>query len=78
MSERAAAGTLVIAALHDLSLAARYASRILALKQGRLAHDGAMTAETVEKVFDVRARMRGEGSEVSVDLLPAQTKTPPG
>jgi iron complex transport system ATP-binding protein len=77
LSERAAAGTLVIAALHDLALAARHAGRILALKEGRLTHDGAMTAEMVETVFDVGARMRGQGAEVMVDLLPPQTKTPP-
>jgi iron complex transport system ATP-binding protein len=78
LSQRAASGTLVIAALHDLSLAARHAGRVLALKDGRLAHDGGLTAEMVETVFDVTAKLRGQGGEVSVDLLPGQTKTPPG
>jgi iron complex transport system ATP-binding protein len=78
LSERAAAGTLVIAALHDLSLAARHAARVLALKDGRLAHDGGLTAEMVETVFDVTAKLRGQGADISVDLLPGQTKTPPG
>ena len=34
------AGELVIASLHDLTLAARYASRILALKDGQMAGEG--------------------------------------
>src|SRR5579872_2222037 len=36
LSAWAAGGRTVIASLHDLTLAARYASRILALKQGRV------------------------------------------
>ncbi len=36
----AAAGKIVIASLHDLTLAARYATRIVALRAGRIESDG--------------------------------------
>jgi len=54
----AAAGTLVIAALHDLSLAARFADRVLVLDDGRLVADGtaaeALGARVLAQVFGVR------------------------
>jgi len=54
---RAQNGTAVIAILHDLNLAMRFADRILLLHQGRLAIDGdratAMTAETIRRIFEV-------------------------
>jgi len=69
LSEYAAGGKLVIAALHDLTLAARHASRIVALKDGRVAGEGALTAELIAKVFDVEADIRGEGIHTSVTVL---------
>src|SRR5580704_15594216 len=52
-------GKLVIASLHDLTLAGRYASRIVALSDGKAECDGmpedVLTAELIRKVFDTEA-----------------------
>ena len=65
----AESGRTVIASLHDLTLAARYAGRILALREGRMAGEGALTAAMVRDVFGVESRVRGEGHSVTVDFL---------
>jgi len=66
-------GKLVVAAIHDLTLAARYATRILALDHGRVAADGApgdvLTADLLRKVFDVEARILGSGDGALVDYV---------
>ncbi|MBA7464908.1 Hemin import ATP-binding protein HmuV [subsurface metagenome] len=50
-------GTAVVAILHDLNLAIRFASRILLLHRGKLAIDGGpretMTAEVIKRTFEV-------------------------
>jgi iron complex transport system ATP-binding protein len=61
-------GHAVIASLHDLTLAARHASRILALKNGRVAGEGALTAPMIREVFGVEAELRGTGADASVDF----------
>ena len=70
----AAAGRLVVVALHDLTLAARYATHVLALREGRLAAFGpaadVLTPETIARVFDVQARVTGAGREANVGLTP--------
>ncbi|MFB2532175.1 ABC transporter ATP-binding protein [Paracoccus sp. p4-l81] len=52
-------GLTVIASLHDLSLAADFADRVLLLHQGRVLADGppatALTEATLAQAFDVRA-----------------------
>ncbi len=52
-------GKLVIAAIHDLTLAARYATRVLALQAGRMAAYGTvadvLTAGLVRTLFEVEA-----------------------
>ncbi len=64
-------GRLVIAALHDLTLAARYSTHLLALKDGRVAAFGTtgevLDAALIRSVFDVEARIAGEGSETLID-----------
>lgn len=66
----AAGGKLVIASLHDLTLAARHAHRVLALKEGKVAGEGALTCALIAKVFDVEAEIRGEGGFATVAILP--------
>jgi len=52
-------GTTVVAVLHDLNQAARYAGHMVLLKAGRIVAAGepqhVMTARTIEHVFDVAA-----------------------
>ena len=69
----AAGGKLVIAAVHDLTLAARYSTHLMALREGRLAAFGPMaqvlTPELLRRVFDVEARVTGIGHRTVVDFL---------
>ena len=69
LSEYAAAGRLVIASLHDLTLAARHATRIVALKGGTIAGEGALNPALIRTIFDVESRVTGEAPFVTVDIL---------
>lgn len=64
-------GKLVIASLHDLTLAGRFASRIFALSNGRVAGDGAtqetLTAALIRSAFEVEACVSGTPGSVYVD-----------
>ena len=76
-------GKLVIASVHDLTLAARYATRIVALHRGRIAADGpaphTMTPELLRRIFDVDALINDTDGRVYVDYLAtAQPHTPDG
>ena len=66
-------GKLVIAALHDLTLAARYATHLMALKDGRLAALGPtaeiLTPDLLRQVFEVEARITGAGQDAYVDYV---------
>jgi iron complex transport system ATP-binding protein len=75
LSRFAANGTLVIASLHDLTLAARHATRIVAAVDGRMAGDGAsLTPELIHKVFGVTAALTGQGDSQSFTLLSPSEK----
>jgi iron complex transport system ATP-binding protein len=69
----AAEGRLVVVALHDLTLALRFSTHVMALKAGRLAAFGptaaVMTAGLLREVFEVEARIAGEGAGAYVDYL---------
>ncbi|HEX3914412.1 MAG TPA: ABC transporter ATP-binding protein [Steroidobacteraceae bacterium] len=64
-------GKLVIASLHDLTLAGRYASRIFALTHGRVQGDGSteatLTPELIRSAFEVEACVSGTAGSVYVD-----------
>ncbi len=68
----ARSGVLVIAAVHDLTLAARYCSHILALRQGRIAAHGPMaqtlTSGLMRDIFEVEAMVQGQGDAARVDF----------
>lgn len=70
-----AKGRLVIVALHDLSLAARFADRIIALRDGRIVVDGApgeiVTPALLRALFDVDARVERDGDGVAIQFLGA-------
>ncbi|HEY2783158.1 MAG TPA: ABC transporter ATP-binding protein [Steroidobacteraceae bacterium] len=67
----AKSGKLVIASIHDLTLAGRYASRIFALSNGRVQGDGetatTLTPELIRSAFDVEACVSGTPGSVYVD-----------
>lgn len=52
-------GTTIVAVLHDLNQAARYATHLIAMKQGRIVAEGTprevVTEQTMREVFDVDA-----------------------
>ena len=64
-------GRLVIAAVHDLTLALRHATRIWALRDGRLLADGppvtTLDGALVGALFDVAGCVSGSGESAFVD-----------
>ena len=66
-------GKLVIAALHDMTLAARFATHLMALSAGKLAAFGptgeVLTPALLKAVFGVEARIVGAGEAAYVDYL---------
>jgi iron complex transport system ATP-binding protein len=75
LSQQAARGRLVIASLHDLTLAARHATRIVALVDGVLVSDAnSFTEELIHRVFGVRSMMSGKGDSVALTLLSPSEK----
>lgn len=69
----AAHGKLVIASLHDLTIALRRATRVWALKDGKLLADGpaatVMTPPLLRELFDVDARVAAAGPHAYIDFL---------
>jgi iron complex transport system ATP-binding protein len=67
----ARSGKLVIASLHDLTLAGRYANRIFALTNGRVEGDGAvestLTPGLIRSAFEVEACVSGAQATLYVD-----------
>ena len=65
-------GKVVVAATHDLTLAARFSTHLMALREGRLIAFGptaeTLTADLVRTIFDVEARITGKGARTVVDL----------
>jgi len=65
LAELAGQGRLIIAATHDLNLAASFAGRIVALRAGQVIADGAVLDKgTVREVFGVEVELlRGPGGK---------------
>jgi iron complex transport system ATP-binding protein len=68
-------GKLVVATIHDLTLVARHATHLMALREGRLVAFGpmaeALTPGLLREVFDVEARITGAGADALVDYVGA-------
>jgi len=66
-------GKLVVTTLHDLTLALRHATHLMALREGRLVAFGpiaqTLTPALLGEVFDVEARITGAGAEAVVDYV---------
>jgi iron complex transport system ATP-binding protein len=73
LRDLAVSGKLVVAALHDLTLAARYATRLVVLDRGRVTGDGPpkeiLTAGLLRTVFEVEASISGSNAGVYVDYV---------
>ena len=67
------AGRFVIVAVHDLGLAARYADRVIAIRDGRVMADGArdevFTAALLHDLFDVDVRVDRDAGKLSLHYL---------
>lgn len=75
LSRFARQGMLVIASLHDLTLATRHASRIIVLVDGGVVSDGhSLTEELIHKAFGVRAMATGAGDSRGFTLLSPSEK----
>jgi iron complex transport system ATP-binding protein len=65
LRSEAAGGALVIAVLHDLTLAARYCDRLLLIDEGRTVADGTpadvLTAERLRAIYGIDARVETGG-----------------
>jgi iron complex transport system ATP-binding protein len=68
-------GTLVIAALHDLTLAYRYAGRAMVVVDGAVAFDAdSLTEEIIHRAFGVAAQAVGAGDSRGFTLLSPSEK----
>jgi iron complex transport system ATP-binding protein len=67
-------GRTMVMVLHELSLAARYAQRLVAMKEGRIVAEGppgrVLTEELLERVFGLRARVRTDEETGSPLVVP--------
>jgi iron complex transport system ATP-binding protein len=75
LSALARSGKLVIASVHDLTLAARYSDRIFALRNGQVQGDGptqsTLTPALIRSAFDVAACIGGSPGSAYVDFSSA-------
>jgi iron complex transport system ATP-binding protein len=75
LSDFARGGALVIASLHDLTLAARHASRVIVVVDGAVINDAdSLTEETIHRAFGVRALASGLGDSRAFTLLSPSEK----
>jgi iron complex transport system ATP-binding protein len=75
LRQQARAGNAVLATMHDLTLAARFADRVIVMHQGRLVAKGspaeALNRETLANVFGIDAQVVDlGGTQVPVPLRP--------
>ncbi|MEU0949572.1 ABC transporter ATP-binding protein [Streptomyces canus] len=71
-------GRTLVAVLHDLNHAARYATHLIALKSGKIIAEGApndiVTAELVEEVFGLRCQVIDDPETRTPLVVPAARK----
>ncbi|MDO6414940.1 ABC transporter ATP-binding protein [Sphingomonas sp. BIUV-7] len=68
--DEAQSGKLVVAVLHDLTMAARYCDRLLLIHAGRLVADGpplaVLTSDRLRDVYGIRARIETESGRALI------------
>lgn len=73
-------GRTLVAVLHDLNQAARYATHLIAMKDGRIEAQGPpaeiITTELVERVFGVRCRIIDDPESGTPLVVPAARRAP--
>ncbi|WP_412067359.1 ABC transporter ATP-binding protein [Rubrivirga sp. IMCC43871] len=73
LSDLAATGRTIVAALHDLERAAAFADRLLVLADGRLVADGpprdVLTPDLLRRAFGVEAEVAPDGAGVRIRYL---------
>ena len=73
LSHLARSGKLVLMSIHDLTLAARYATRLVVIDRGQIVADGPpreiLTASLLRSVFEVEACVGGANGGTYVDYL---------
>lgn len=59
-------GLTIVAALHDLNLAALFCPRLVMLREGKIYHDGSprevLTEKTIDEVYGIRVRVEQDSS----------------
>lgn len=69
----ARAGHLVVAVLHDLTMAARYCDRLILIADGGVVDDGApaavLSSENLRRVYDIEARVELDGPWPTITTL---------
>jgi iron complex transport system ATP-binding protein len=74
-----AGGKAAVVAMHDLSLAARFAHRIVVLAGGGVAASGkpedVITEETLRRCFHIRARVVRDGPDGMITVVPLEPLT---
>jgi len=76
LSDIARNGTLVIASLHDLNLAARYPSRVIILVDGTPIGDvQSLTEDLVHRAFGVKVVATGQGDSRALTILSTSEKS---
>ncbi|WP_239070523.1 MULTISPECIES: ABC transporter ATP-binding protein [unclassified Streptomyces] len=72
-------GRTLVAVLHDLNHAARYATHLIALRDGKVVAEGAprdiVTADLVERVFGLRCQVIGDPETGTPLVVPAARRT---
>jgi iron complex transport system ATP-binding protein len=73
LDPRHASGRLVLASIHDLALAARYADRVVAIKDGRVFAAGeareTLTADCLRGLFDVEAEVEAGADGLTIRFV---------
>jgi iron complex transport system ATP-binding protein len=70
-------GLTVVAALHDLNLAALFFSRLVMLRDGRVYRDGTpaavLTEEVIEEIYGIRVQVQRDpsGEKPQIFLCPS-------